>query len=118
MPLPYRSRKRCLVRRVIRDPLTSLGQISQIKLPTLLGMRPPLLEAPFLLRSADVQEDLHDARAIVDEHPLKIIDRCMSLAHGASIDQTVDHRHEHVFVMRAIEHGDRTFGRCMPMHAP
>ena len=78
-------------------------QVAQAELPVFGRVVNPLLQPLALLVKADVQQELEHHRAGLAEHALEVIDVGKALRRLRRRDPAIDGRHQHVFVMAAVE---------------
>ena len=104
--------------RDVGRPQVALSQVTLRELPALVGLVEPRLEPLALLVAVDVQEELDDGGALVDEHPLPLVDVSIASAPGRPGHQVVDPHHEHVLVVAPVEDRDMAGGRRPEVDAP
>ena len=82
------------------------------------GVVEPLLEPRALLLLRDVEADLHEVRALVDEQPLELPDVRVPLAPHAFGSELADANRDHVLVVRPVEDPELAALRAHRVHAP
>ena len=78
-----RAREGVAVGAHVVGPQLAVVEVAQAELPALVGAVDAVLQACALLLLGDVQEQLDDRRALVDEHPLELADVAYRLRHTA-----------------------------------
>ncbi len=78
----------------------------------------PLLEALELLLGADVEIELENARAVLDEHFLEVVDQLVAVRPHRLRDQLVHAHHQYVLIVRSVEDHDLPFARRTHVGAP
>jgi hypothetical protein len=99
-------------------PESSLLQIVGIELPVLGGRLEPIPELLQLVFGRDVQHDLQDPRAVVDQQPLEMVDTRIAFFDQRGRCQPLYLGDEDVLVMGAVEYTDHALGRGVRMDAP
>src|SRR3954447_4486061 len=116
-------------RRLVLVPVLALPDVVRVELPVLLRIVDPPEEPAALLLLREVQEQLHDREAVLDEEALPVVDLAVApLPHAvvaggggqllAGEDLRVDAHHEHLLVMRAVEDRDLASRRELLRVAP
>ena len=117
-PLGRRLGDRLLVgRHVVVVTLAHL-EVGGAELPPFLRVLEPLPEARALLLARDVEEDLHDRRALLDQHALPLADLPRPLLHDFLGREPEDVDRDDVLVVRAVEDADLPPLRRHGVHAP
>ena len=84
-------------------PELAVVEVAEPELPALLRRVEPRLESPALLLLRDVEADLDDVRALVDEQPLELADVRVPLAPDLLGRELADAHRDHVLVVRPVE---------------
>jgi len=93
-------------------------QIAGGKFPVLVRVVQALLQALALFVLRDVQQELAQHRAVLGQHALEIIDLGVALARLFGRDPAVDDRHQHIFVVAAVEKRHLAVARHPGVDAP
>ena len=117
-PGRVRGRQQLLVGALVTVPLRAGGQVALVELPMLGGVIQALLQALALLFLADVQHELEHHRTGLAQQALEIVDMRQALLVLRRCDPAVDHGHQHVFVLAAVEHRDLARWRHLLVNAP
>ena len=88
---------------LVISPLLAHFEVAHAELPAFAGVVHALLQALALLLQADVQHELHHHGAGFGQQALEVVDVREPLARLLRCDPAIDHRHQHVFVMAAVE---------------
>ena len=99
-------------------PQLAVVEIAEAELPAFVGAVDAVLQPVALLLGGDVQEQLDDRRALVDEHLLELADVGVALAPHRRRRQLLDAHDEHVLVVAAVEHADLALGGRVPVDPP
>ncbi len=99
-------------------PQLAVVEIAETELPPLVGAVDAVLQPFPLLLGGDVQEQLDDRRALVDEQLLELADVGVALAPHRRRRQLLDAHDQHVLVVAAVEHGDLAIGGRVPVDPP
>ena len=113
-----RLRQRDLVRLLVVVPALALVDVAVLELPLLLRVLQPLFQPGLLLVLGDVQEELADDRAFVDEHAFEVADVVVAPTPLLLRNQVVHANDEHVLVVRAVEDRDVAATRGVFVDAP
>ncbi len=93
-------------------------EVGGAELPALLRVVEPLPEARALLLARDMEEDLHDRRALFDQHALPVADLPRPPLHDFLGREPEDVDRDDVLVVRAVEDADLPSLRRHGVHAP
>ena len=107
-----------LVSGLVGVPLRPRRQVVHVELPVFERVVQAILQALALLVLADVQHELQDERAVLAEHALKVVQLRIALLLHLRADAAIHHRHQHVFVMAAVEDDDFAIARHLRVNAP
>ncbi|MPM51553.1 hypothetical protein SDC9_98302 [bioreactor metagenome] len=107
-----------LIGLLVEIPLLAHLDVAHVELPVLGWVVEPLLQALSLLVLGDVQHELEDDRAVFGQHALEVVDLRIALLLLLVGDPAVDHRHQHVFVLAAVEDHDLARARHLLVDAP
>src|SRR5262249_26387158 len=109
---------RVLVCRDVFRPQLALGIVAFADLPMSRRIVQALREARELFFRTDVQIEFQDARAVLDQHFLEIVDQVVTLGPDRARNQVMNAYHEDILVVRAIENRDLPLRRSAHMDAP
>src|SRR5258705_128855 len=99
------------IRRLIGIPFLSRLEVAAFELPVLGRVVEPLLQTRALLLLGDVQHELENDGAGFRQHALEVVDVRIALLGLRLGDVAVDHRHQHVFIVAAVEDHDLAVAR-------
>ncbi|MPM82523.1 hypothetical protein SDC9_129584 [bioreactor metagenome] len=99
-------------------PLGAHLEVVLVELPVLAGVVQPLLQPLALFVLADVQHELDDHRAGLAEHALEVVDLRIALGLLLGREPAVDHGHQHILVLAAVEEHDLARTRHLLVNAP
>src|SRR5579885_3666436 len=112
------AREQVLVGALVGVPEPPLPHVGLGELPRLRGVGEPCAQPRGLLPLADVEEELEDHRAALDEQALEVVDLPVARLERRARHRAVHARDEHVLVVRAIEDRDVTTPGRVAMDAP
>ena len=76
------------------------------------------LQAFALLVKTDVQHELEHDRTGFGQHAFKVVDLCKALCDLHGCEPAFDNRHQHIFVLAAVENHDVTKAGNLTVNAP
>ena len=109
---------RLAVRLLVGVPAGALLEVADRELPVLGRVVEPVLQALALLVLRDVEEELEDDGAGLDEQLLEGVDVGEALRRLVARDPALDDRNEDVLVVAAVEDHDLAGGRRLLVDAP
>src|SRR5215208_6874771 len=98
--------ERDLIGRLVILPKLAVVEIGEVELPLLLRIFHPFRQALFLFLGRDVEHELQNRDAVLDEVLFELIDLIVALFDHARRYQILHLSDEHVFIMRPIENAD------------
>src|ERR1035441_7226220 len=106
-----------LVRVGILVPILALLQVGRGEFPVLGLVVDALAETLRLLVLVDVEQKLHDARAVLVQHAFEIVDLGVSLAPYGFRHDVMDAHYQYVLIMRTVEDSDLDRRAVLVQHA-